>query len=55
MKIHTMAGTSEEVTMRMKKYVLSWFGHIERMSDERLAKQIYDGKVRGKRGKGDFN
>ena len=46
-----MAGTSEAVTMRMKKNVLSWFGHVERMSDERMAKKIYDGKVSGKRGR----
>ena len=45
-----MAGTSEDVTVRMKKNVLSWFGHVERMSDERMAKKIYDGKVtRGRR------
>ena len=46
-----MAGTSEDVTVRMKKNVLSWFGHVERMSDERMAKKIYDGKVCGKRGR----
>ena len=44
-----MAGTSEGVTV--KKNVLSWFGHVERMSDERMAKKIYDGKVNGKRGR----
>ena len=46
-----MAGTSEDVTVRMKKNVLSWFGHVEQMSDERMAKKIYDGKVSGKRGR----
>ena len=43
-EIPKMAGISEGVTMRMKKNELSWFGHVERMSDERMAKQIYDGK-----------
>ena len=38
--------------MRMKKNLFSWFGHVERMNDERMAKKIYDGKVRGKRGRG---
>ena len=33
----------------MKKNVLNWFGHVERISDERMAKTIYDGKVSGKR------
>ena len=28
--------------------VLSWFGYVEKMSDERMAKKIYDGKVIGK-------
>ena len=51
-EVHRMVGTSKDVTMRMKKNVLSWFGHVERMSDERMAKQIYDGKVSGKRGRG---
>ena len=46
-----MAGTSEGVTVRMKKNVLSWFGHVERMSDERIANMIYNGKVSGKRGR----
>ena len=35
---HIIAGTSENVTVRMKKSVLSWFGHVERMSDERMAR-----------------
>ena len=47
-----MAGASEDVTVIMKKNVLSWFGHVERMSDERMTKKIYDGKVSGKRGRG---
>ena len=47
-----MAGTSEDITVRMKKNVLRWFGHVKRMSDERMAKKIYDGKVSGKRGRG---
>ena len=34
----------------MKKNVLAWLGHVERMSDERMAKEIYDGKVSGSRG-----
>ena len=32
-EVHRMAGTSEDVTVRMKKNTLSWFGHVERMSD----------------------
>ena len=47
-----MAGTSEDVMVRMKKNVFSWFGHVERICDERMAKKIYDGKVSGKRDRG---
>ena len=43
---------SEDVTVRMRMNVLSWFRHVERMSDERMAKKIYDGKVSVKRGRG---
>ena len=31
--ITRMAGTCEDVTVRMKKNVLNWFGHVERMSE----------------------
>ena len=50
-EIHRRAGTSEDVTVRMKKNVLSWFELVERMSDERMVKEICDGKVSGKRGR----
>ena len=51
-EVHRMAVTSEDVMVRMKKNVLSCFGHVERMSDENMAKKIYDGKVTGNRGRG---
>ena len=48
--IHRMAGTSEDVTVRMKnvKTELVW----ARRSDERMAKKNCVGKVSGKRGLG---
>ena len=49
-----MAGTSEDVKVRMKKNVLSWFEDVERMSDERMAKKIYGGKVSGREVGGDL-
>ena len=49
--IHRMAGTSEHVTVSMKKNVLSRFRHVVQMSDERLAKKIYNGTANGKRGR----
>ena len=47
-----MSGTSEDVTVKIKKNLLSWFGHIERICDVKMAKKIYDGKVSDKRGRG---
>ena len=42
-------GTSEDVSVRMKN-LLSWFGHVERMSDERMAKKGYEVTTNDKRG-----
>ena len=49
-EVHRMAGTSEDVTVRMKKNVLSWFGHVERMRNN--GKKDVNRKVSGKRGRG---
>ena len=35
----------------MSENVLSRFGQVEGMSDERMAKETYAGKVNGKKGK----
>ena len=32
--------------------MIRWFGHVERISDERLAKKFFEGKVSGRRGRG---
>ncbi|EJW91123.1 hypothetical protein EVA_20770 [gut metagenome] len=36
----------------MDQGVLRWFGHMERMGEERLVKRMYDSVVRGVRGRG---
>ena len=46
-----MPCTSKDVTVRMKKNVLRWFGHAERIIDAKMAKKVYDRKVSGKRGR----
>ena len=38
-EVHRMADTSEDVTVRKKKKMFSWFGHVEQMSDERITKK----------------
>ena len=32
--------------------MFSWLEHVKRISDERMAKKIYNGKLSGKRGRG---
>ena len=49
---HRMLGICEDVTVRVKKNVLSWFGHVELMSEEKIAKNIIYTKVSGKRDRG---
>ena len=44
-----MAVTSEDIMVGMKMNVLKWFGNVQQMSDERMAKKTYEGKVGGKR------
>ena len=36
----------------MDRKVLKWFGHIERMGDERLTKKVYKSEVGGVGGEG---
>lgn len=50
--IRERLGMKESIGAKMKKGLLRWFGHVERMSDDRMTKQIYNTKVVGKRGSG---
>ena len=36
----------------MDQGVLQWFGHVERMGEERLVRKVYESYVRGTRCKG---
>ena len=38
-EIYRMVDTSEDVTVKLKKNVLNWFGHIGQMSDEKIYKK----------------
>ena len=39
------------VLKRIERNVLKWFGHVERMGEERLVKRVYQANLEGKRGK----
>ena len=45
-------GIKENMRMKVQRSTMRWFGHLERMNDERLTKKVYRGNVRGKRGRG---
>ena len=45
-------GKKVSVSQRIDKGVLRWFGHVERMGDERMAKRVYESDVRGVRRRG---
>ena len=40
------------VSQRIDQGVLRWFGHVEGMGDERMAKRVYESDVRGVRRRG---
>ena len=42
----------ENVSNRVDRKVLKWFGHVERMGNERMTKRVYSSEVEGDRGRG---
>merc|ERR1712002_540859 len=51
-RIREMCGKNVGVSERMDQGVLRWFGHVERMGNDRLVKRVYDSEVRGVRRRG---
>ena len=41
----------DDVMTKIKKSSLRWFGHVERMMNERLTKQVYMAEVKGNDGR----
>ena len=45
-------GKNVNVSQRIDQGLLGWFGHVERMGDEKMAKRVYESVVRGVRRRG---
>merc|ERR1712002_424994 len=45
-EIRGMCGKNVSVSERIDQGILRWFGHVERMGNERLVKRVYDSEVR---------
>ena len=51
-EIRRRVGVDRTLEDRADERVLNWFGHVERMSAERLTKRVYESSVEGARGRG---
>ena len=54
--VRKMIGVRKEFAVRVDRNVLRWFGHVERMDDDRLLKKVVSARVdrRGARGRPRF-
>ena len=50
--IRERCGVKEDVVTRIDKGMLRWFGHVERMDETRMTKEIYTASVSGRVGRG---
>jgi hypothetical protein len=50
--IREECGMKEDVVTKIEKNMFRWFGHVERMDERRLTKEIYAGDVGGTSGRG---
>ena len=51
-EIRRRCGKNVSVGERIDQGVLRWFGHVERMGEDRLVRRVYDSNVRGARSRG---
>jgi hypothetical protein len=49
--IRDECGVKEDVVTKIEKNMLRWFGHIERMDERRLTKEVYEADVGGNAGR----
>jgi hypothetical protein len=50
--IREECGVKEDVLTKIENNMLRWFGHVERMDERRLTKEIYETDVGGNAGRG---
>ena len=50
--VRARTGVRRELAARVDMNVLRWFGHVERMDDERLLKKVMNAKVNGRSARG---
>ena len=50
--IRTRTGVKLKLSTRAEQKSLNWFGHMERMKDERMAKRVMESEVEGRRVRG---
>ena len=51
-EVRERTGVRKELAARVDTKVLRWFGHVERMEDERLTKKAINSKVDGRNVRG---
>ena len=51
-EVRRRAGVERKLSGRVDQSVLRWFGHMERMDEERIAKRVMKSDVEGNRGRG---
>jgi hypothetical protein len=49
--IREECGVIENVVTKIAKNMLRWFGHVERINERRLTKEIYEANVGGNAGR----
>ena len=53
MLMYAMLGlVNEKMSRRVDQKIFKWFGHVERIGDERLTKKVYKSELGGKRARG---
>jgi hypothetical protein len=51
-EIRERCGCEESIVKKAERGILRWFGHVERMEEDRMAKKVYNAEVPGQRPRG---